>query len=99
MFVIAGLIGTYTNCMCYKGVEKKWLGYALPQGYSEYLSARPSQQLDVDWGNSVHQLKHIMTNAVPCKLFLDKSILCVGQEMIPQPKGKRVSVLVLLHWG
>jgi len=72
----------------------------LPQGYSEALGARASQQIDFDWGNSIHQLKHIMSNAVPCKLFAEKSILCVGPEMIPQPKGKRVclnSLSSVLH--
>lgn len=62
----------------------------LPQGYSDRLSARISQQVDVDWGNSVHQLTDIMDNAVPAKLFSDQSILCVGADMVPQPKGKRV---------
>jgi len=71
------------------GEEKDWLGYLLPQGYSAILNARPSQQIDVDWGNSVHQLKDIMSNAVASKLFAEKSILCVGPEMVPQPKGKR----------
>ena len=73
-----------------KGEEKDWLGYLLPQGYSTILNARPSQQIDVDWGNSIHQLKHIMSNAVASKLFAEKNILCVGPEMVPQPKGKRV---------
>ena len=31
-----------------------------------------------------------MSNAVASKLFAEKSILCVGPEMVPQPKGKRV---------
>ncbi|KAF5380888.1 hypothetical protein D9615_004022 [Tricholomella constricta] len=71
------------------GVEKDWLAYMLPQGYSEALGARASQQVDVDWGNSVHQLNDIMDNRVPCKLFDGKSILCVGSEMVPAPKGKK----------
>jgi hypothetical protein len=60
------------------------------------LDARPSQQIDVDWGNSVHQLKHIMSNTVASKLFAEKSILCVGPEMVPQPKGKRVCSISLV---
>ncbi|KAF8163374.1 hypothetical protein B0H34DRAFT_764888 [Crassisporium funariophilum] len=71
------------------GEEKDWLHHMLPQGYSAILGARPSQQVDVDWGNSVHQLKDIISNAVASKLFTEKSILCVGQEMVPQPKGRR----------
>ncbi|PPQ93283.1 hypothetical protein CVT25_015281 [Psilocybe cyanescens] len=69
--------------------EKDWLGYLLPQGFSPALKARISQQIDIDWGNSFYQLKDIMSNAVACKLFADKSILCVGPEMVCQPKGKR----------
>ncbi|KDR81687.1 hypothetical protein GALMADRAFT_239810 [Galerina marginata CBS 339.88] len=71
------------------GDEKDWAGYMLPQGYSSALGARPSQQVDVDWGNSIHQLKDIMSNSVACKLFANKNILCVGPEMVPSPKGKR----------
>lgn len=62
----------------------------LPQGYSEILGARPSQQVDMDWGNSIHHLSGIMENAVPCKLFDNQSILCIGPELVPQPKGKKV---------
>jgi hypothetical protein len=67
----------------------------LPQGYSAVLKARPSQQVDVDWGNSVHQLLDIMNNTVACKLFAGKSILCVGADMLCHPKGKRVSLFLL----
>ncbi|KAF8746093.1 hypothetical protein AX14_000154 [Amanita brunnescens Koide BX004] len=73
------------------GEEKEWTAYMLPQGYSDRLSARISQQVDVDWGNSVHQLTDIMDNAVPAKIFSDQSILCVGADMVPQPKGKRLA--------
>jgi hypothetical protein len=72
------------------GEEKEWTAYMLPQGYSDRLSARISQQVDVDWGNSVHQLTDIMDNAVPAKPFQNHSILCVGSDMVPQPKGKRL---------
>ncbi|KAK2466851.1 hypothetical protein APHAL10511_001109 [Amanita phalloides] len=71
------------------GEEKEWSAYMLPQGYSDRLSARISQQVDVDWGNSVHQLTDIMDNAVPAKIFSNQSILCVGTDMVPQPRGKR----------
>ncbi|KAF8965254.1 hypothetical protein BDZ97DRAFT_1812840 [Flammula alnicola] len=71
------------------GEEKDWAAYMLPQGYSSALRARPSQQVDVDWGNSIHQLKDIMNNSVACKLFDNKSILCVGPDMVCPPKGKR----------
>lgn len=73
------------------GEEKEWHTYLLPQGYSDALHARPSQQVDMDWGNSVHQLHDIMAESVACKLFDKMSILCVGPEMVPQPKGKKVT--------
>ncbi|KAF8636637.1 hypothetical protein AX17_003445 [Amanita inopinata Kibby_2008] len=73
------------------GEEKEWTTYMLPQGYSDTLGARISQQVDVDWGNSVHQLTDIMDNAVPAKVFHNQSILCVGSDMVPQPKGKRLA--------
>lgn len=75
----------------WKSEEKDWLGYMLPQGYSEALNARPSQQVDVDWGNSIHQLKDIMCNSVASKLFAEQSILCIGPEMVPLQRGKKVS--------
>ena len=37
-----------------------------------------------------------MSNAVASKLFAEKSILCVGPEMVPQPKGKRVCLISLV---
>ncbi|KAG5653828.1 hypothetical protein H0H81_010101 [Sphagnurus paluster] len=72
--------------------EDEWTKYILPQGYSEALGARPSQQVDYDWGNSIHQLNEIMDNRVPCKLFDGKTILCVGAEMIPTQKGKKATI-------
>ncbi|KAF9535266.1 hypothetical protein CPB83DRAFT_779065 [Crepidotus variabilis] len=68
--------------------EKPWLSHLLPQGYSPQLGARPSQQVDYDWGNSVHHLTHIMKNSIPCKLFDGKHILCVGPDMVPKPKKR-----------
>lgn len=95
-FLIA--LGLGIPCVCVSwlhdsvraGEDKEWQAYLLPQGYSEALHARPSQQIDMDWGNSVHQLTNIMDTPVACKLFDEKSILCVGQEMVPQPKGKKL---------
>jgi len=69
----------------------------LPQGFSPILNARPSQQVDIDWGNSIHQLKDIMSNAVASKLFDHKTILCVGAEMVSQPKGRRVSSEIISY--
>jgi hypothetical protein len=45
----------------------------------------------MDWGNSHHHLTKIMENTVPCKLFFKKNILCVGPEVVPQPKGRKAS--------
>ncbi|KJA27104.1 hypothetical protein HYPSUDRAFT_35669 [Hypholoma sublateritium FD-334 SS-4] len=71
------------------GKEREWAGYLLPQGYSTSLGARASQQVDVDWGNSIYHVTDIMNNRVACKLFAGKSILCIGQDMVCHPKGKR----------
>ncbi|KAF9464783.1 hypothetical protein BDZ94DRAFT_1320898 [Collybia nuda] len=70
------------------GIEQPWANYMLPQGFSETLNARPTQQVDIDWGTSVRHLREIMENAVPCKLLKNMSVLCVGAELVPQPKGK-----------
>lgn len=76
-----------------QGKEREWAGYLLPQGYSTALGARASQQVDVDWGNSIYHVTDIMNNRVACKLFAGKSILCIGQDMVCDPKGnKRVSL-------
>ncbi|KAF9484732.1 hypothetical protein BDN70DRAFT_872278 [Pholiota conissans] len=71
------------------GEEKDWTGFLLPQGYSDALKARLSQQIDIDWGNSIHHLTDIMNNPVARKLYTGKSILCVGHDMICPPKTKR----------
>ncbi|TFK42505.1 hypothetical protein BDQ12DRAFT_676322 [Crucibulum laeve] len=74
--------------------EPSWLGYLLPQGFSEELNARPSQQVDLDWGDCRDHLTHIMENKVPSKLFTKKSILCVGPDLMPFPKGRKQSGIV-----
>jgi len=48
----------------------------------------------MDWGNTVHHLNDIMDNKVASKIFDSMSILCVGQDIVPQPKGKRVRYLL-----
>ncbi|KAG6874218.1 hypothetical protein C0995_003764 [Termitomyces sp. Mi166 len=47
------------------GEEKNWLAYMLSQGFSEVLSTQISQQVDINWGTSVHHLTDIMENRVP----------------------------------
>lgn len=82
----------------FQGVEKEWLSHLLPQGFSHVLLARPTQQVDMDWGNSHHHLTKIMSNMVPCKLFAQKDILCVGRDMVPQLKGKRASTFLVIYF-
>jgi hypothetical protein len=52
----------------------------------------------MDWGNSYHHLTKIMTNMVPCKVFAQKTILCVGRDMVPHSKGKRVSAFAVVEF-
>ncbi|KAH0583784.1 hypothetical protein H2248_009387 [Termitomyces sp. 'cryptogamus'] len=73
------------------GEEKVWLAYMLGQGFSEMLSTQISQQVDINWGTSVHHLTDIMENRVPCKLFSGKSILCVG-DVVPKMRNKKLSL-------
>ena len=46
--------------------------------------------VDLDWGNCTEHLSHIMSNPVASKLFSKKSVLCLGSDLVPLPKGKRV---------
>ncbi|KAF6765281.1 hypothetical protein DFP72DRAFT_870613 [Ephemerocybe angulata] len=66
------------------GEEQGWAPFLLPQGYSSGLKIRLSQQVDLDWGNSILHLKQIMDNALPIKLFKGATVLCVGKGMMPQ---------------
>lgn len=68
----------------------------LGQGFSETLATQISQQVDINWGTSVHHLADIMENKVPCKLFSGKSILCVG-DVVPKMKSKKVCKLNSVH--
>jgi len=47
----------------------------------------------MDWGNPVHHLNDIMDNKVESKIFDSMTILCAGQDIVPQTKGKRVRKL------
>jgi hypothetical protein len=69
---------------------KDWQPYLLPAGFCEPLNARVSQMVDLDWGNCTENLSDIMSNQVASKLFTKKSILCLGAEFVPLPKGKKV---------
>ncbi|KAG6816444.1 hypothetical protein H0H87_005999 [Tephrocybe sp. NHM501043] len=86
------LHGNWLHDSASAGEEKDWLAYMLNQGYSDGLSTRISQQVDIDWGSSKHHLLDIMDSKVPCKLFSGKSILCVG-DMVPKPRGKKLSLV------
>jgi hypothetical protein len=46
--------------------------------------------VDLDWGNCTEHLSDIMSNPVASKLFSNNSILCLGADFVPLPKGKRV---------
>lgn len=66
------------------GAEKPWNRYLLPQGHSSLLQMRVSQQVDLDWGNSILQLDKILESPLPLKLYKGSSVLCVGKDMLPQ---------------
>ncbi|KAG6814480.1 hypothetical protein H0H92_000005 [Tricholoma furcatifolium] len=74
------------------GEEKDWLAYTLGQGLSVSLDTQVSQQLDMNWGQSIHHLTDIMGNKAPCKLLKGKSVLCVG-DMVPKMKIKKLTVV------
>ncbi|KAF8643815.1 hypothetical protein AX16_008833 [Volvariella volvacea WC 439] len=69
-----------------EGEQPAWSKYLLDQGFSSQLQACITQQVDAKWGASPHDVKHIMDNLVPAKLFKDKDILCLGDDMFPQVK-------------
>lgn len=58
---------------------------------------RLSQQVDLDWGESIGDLTDIMDNRAPSKLFDGASILCAGALMLPQPGNLTHPVSNLLH--
>lgn len=58
------------------------------------FEARVSQLVDLDWGNSTEHLSEIMSNPVASKLFEEKSVLCIGVDFVPLPKGKKVSSII-----
>ncbi|KAH7919016.1 hypothetical protein BV22DRAFT_1108220 [Leucogyrophana mollusca] len=66
-----------------------WQPFLLPAGFSDFLNARVSQLIDLDWGNSQEHLTEIMSNLAASKLFTDKSILCVGADFVPLPKTRK----------
>jgi len=70
---------------------KDWQPYLLPAGFCEPLDARVSQMVDLDWGNCTEHLGDIMSNRVASKLFRGNSILCLGADLVPLPKGKRTT--------
>jgi len=65
-----------------------WQPFLLPAGYSDTLGARVSQLVDLDWGNCTEHLTDIMENEVPIKLFSQKTVLCIGSELVPLPPNR-----------
>ncbi|KAJ8586088.1 hypothetical protein M405DRAFT_853446 [Rhizopogon salebrosus TDB-379] len=73
-----------------KQIPSDWQPFLLPAGFSEQLSARVSQLVDLDWGNCKEHLSDIMSNMVASKLFSEKTILCLGADFVPlPPRGGR----------
>ncbi|KAH0827185.1 hypothetical protein J3R83DRAFT_4878 [Lanmaoa asiatica] len=65
-----------------------WQPFLLPAGYSDALGARISQLVDLDWGNCTEHLTDIMASRVPIKLFSQKTVLCVGADLVPLPPNR-----------
>jgi hypothetical protein len=68
-----------------KQTSPDWQPVLLPAGFSETLSARVSQLVDLDWGNCKEHLTDIMSNTVASKLLSGKTILCLGSDLVPLP--------------
>ncbi|KAG2158219.1 uncharacterized protein EDB93DRAFT_1077479 [Suillus bovinus] len=68
-----------------KETSMDWQPVLLPAGFSETLSARVSQLVDLDWGNCKEHLADIMSNTVASKLFSGKTLLCLGSDLVPLP--------------
>ncbi|KZT70132.1 hypothetical protein DAEQUDRAFT_668140 [Daedalea quercina L-15889] len=69
--------------------EQDWQQYLLPAGSCEYLNARVSQFVDLDWGNSSEHLHAITENKVASKVFTVKRILCISPEYVPVAKARK----------
>ncbi|KAI0688628.1 hypothetical protein BC835DRAFT_1284298 [Cytidiella melzeri] len=69
--------------------KKQWQSYLLPTGTSERLHARISQLVDLNWGDCLEHLQHIMDNPVAIKIFANMNILCVSPDFVPE-KAKKV---------
>ena len=81
----------YINCADLSRKDQHdWQPFLLPAGMCDKFEARVSQLVDLDWGNSTEHLSEIMTNPVAPKLFDEKSVLCIGADFVPLPKGKKV---------
>ena len=85
----------FSGCMGLNTFQD-WQPFLLPAGYSDTLGARISQLVDLDWGNCTEHLTDIMESEVPIKLFSQKTVLCVGAELVPLPPTQR-KVRCLIH--
>ncbi|KAI6045718.1 hypothetical protein EDC04DRAFT_3104337 [Pisolithus marmoratus] len=92
-FLIALALGI--PCLSFEWLTKAskfsedWQPFLLSAGYSDVLSARVSQLVDLDWGNCSEYLQDILSNRVAPKLFSDKKFLCVGADFIPPHRGRK----------
>ncbi|KAJ6547654.1 hypothetical protein B0H19DRAFT_954102, partial [Mycena capillaripes] len=58
-----------------------WMTYLLPSGYSDCYACRVSQFVNVEWGDSPHDIPDIKKNPVAFKAFSGKKILCVSNSI------------------
>lgn len=92
-FLIALALGI--PCLSFEWLTKAtkpsedWQAFLLPAGYSDVLSARVSQLVDLDWGNCSEYLQDILSNSVAPKLFSDKKLLCIGVDFVPPHRGRK----------
>ncbi|GAW01150.1 hypothetical protein LENED_002730 [Lentinula edodes] len=72
---------------------KEWSSYLLPKGIDNYTSqnVRLSQSVNLDWGMMPEHLTNIMDNPYAQKLFSGSSVLCVGDDYIPEQHEERMS--------
>ncbi|KAJ4464163.1 hypothetical protein J3R30DRAFT_3771761 [Lentinula aciculospora] len=71
---------------------KDWSRYLLPKGIDPPQNARLSQSVNLDWGTMPENLENIMDNPYAHKLFAGMSVLCVGDDYIPEQNEERIGV-------
>ncbi|KAJ3999162.1 hypothetical protein F5050DRAFT_1798020 [Lentinula boryana] len=69
---------------------KDWNRYLLPKGIDAPHNVRLSQSVNLDWGTAPEHLMNIMDNPYAHKLFAGMSVLCVGDDYIPEQHEERM---------